>query len=839
MKVSLNWIKEYTKIDLSVAEVVDRIGRQLGAAEEVIDLGDIYKDAVIVRVISSQQIPETHLKLCLIDDNSRVSKVDRDKSGYIQVVCGADNVREGFLGVWLPPGAVVPSSRVIEPLILDAREIRGHVSNGMLASPHELAITSDHAGIIEIDPVDAKAGEYFADVYKLNDHIVDIENKMFTHRPDCFGELGVAREVAGICHLQFNSPDWYLKPLDIKTSSKVKVEIDNRLPKLVPRFMAVAISGIDGGQSSPLWLQTYLSRVGIRPINLIVDVSNYMMMLTGQPLHAYDLDKLLKLDDSTTAKLVVRYPNEGENLTLLDGKEISPGPKDIVITSKDKIIGLAGIKGGKETEVSEKTKNILLECANFDMYAVRKTGMNLGQFSDAFTRFTKGQSPLQNDRVLAKTADMICQLSDGEISSPIIDDDHTDLIDRPHKDVKVNVDFINSRLGLKLSPNDIKQLLENVEFEVDTNENSLTIKVPFWRQDIELAEDIVEEVGRLYGYHKLPLHLPKRSIEPAKTDRAWSVKSKIRQILSSGGANELLTYSFIHEKLITTAGQDNKSAFKIANALSPDLQYYRLSLLPSLLDRVHQNIKAGTKEFSIFEINPVHIKGAEDKKDPNLPKEFPHLGLVFASEDKLAKSNYTGAPYYQTLMYLDYLMAKLSINYSVQVFSKKDIRGSMDELAKTFEPKRSALISIKDNIVGLIGEPKADIKKGLKLPDYVSMFELDLTLIINSLNKSNYKELSHYPRLEQDICLRVEKDISYGKVYGLAYSVIEKSVGENGYFNLTPVDIYINPKDNTHKQITLRLSISSYQKTMTDSEVVNILKDVGNEADKQIKASVV
>ena len=173
---------------------------------------------------------------------------------------------------------------------------------------------------------------------------MDIENKMFTHRPDCFGELGVAREIAGICHLQFTSPDWYVSPLNIKTSDKVKVEIDNQLPKLVPRFMAVAITGIDGGQSSPLWLQTYLSRVDIRPISLIVDTANYMMMLTGQPLHAYDLDKLLKLDDSSTAKLIVRYPKEGEKLMLLDGKEISPGPKDIVIASKDKIIGLGGHK---------------------------------------------------------------------------------------------------------------------------------------------------------------------------------------------------------------------------------------------------------------------------------------------------------------------------------------------------------------------------------------------------------------------------------------------------------------------------------------------------------------
>jgi phenylalanyl-tRNA synthetase beta chain len=839
MKVSLNWVKEYTKLDLSVAEVVDRIGKQLGAIEAITDLGDIYRHAIIVRVISCQNIPGTHLKLCRIDDNKRVVKVDRDKSGYVQVVCGADNVREGFVGVWLPLETIVPSSLNSEPLTLEAREIRGHISNGMLASAHELALSSDHSGILEINPVDAKPGEYFADVYKLDDHIIDIENKMFTHRPDCFGELGVAREIAGICHVQFTSPDWYLKPLDIKVSSEIKVEIDNQVPKLVRRFMAVAISGLDGGQSSPLWLQTYLSRVGVRPINIIVDIANYMMMLTGQPLHAYDLDKLLKLDDSSTAKLVVRHPKEREKLTLLDGKEICPGPKDIVIASRDKLIGLAGIKGGKETEVSEGTKNILLECANFDMYAVRRTGMSLGQFSDAFTRFTKGQSPLQNDRVLAKTADMICQLANGKVSSQIIDDNPAGLSDSERPDVKVSVEFINSRLGLKLGANDIKQLLTNVEFEVDVHDDRLHIKAPFWRQDIEIAEDIVEEVGRLYGYSKLPLQLPKRDIGPAKINRPGLVKSKIRQILASGGANELLTYSFIHQKLIATSGQNKDSAFRIANALSPDLQYYRLSLLPSLLDKVHQNIKAGAKEFSIFEINPVHVKGNEDTEDSNLPKEFPRLSLVFAAEDKLAKSKYTGAPYYQALNYLDYLMDKLSVVYSVQEFDEKEIPKNMIELAKTFEPKRSALISIKDNIVGLVGEPKLGVKKGLKLPDYVSMFELDLTLVINSLPKSTYQELSHYPKVEQDICLRVKEDISYRQVYNQAHSVIQENVGNSGYFSLMPIDIYVSPKDESHKQITLRLSVSSYQKTMTDSEVSSILKDVSDKAAEKLEASVV
>jgi phenylalanyl-tRNA synthetase beta chain len=316
MKVSRNWIQQYLDFDLpSNDELVKKIGAQLGAVEEVRDLSEQYKGIVIAKVVSCKPHPNADkLKLCLIDDGNTVASVERNTDGYVQVVCGAPNAAEGLFVAWLPPGATVPSTaHDQEPFRLEAREIRGEKSNGMLASAKELAIGDSHDGILILDvqytseskkpatdvsfsealtnyitTPNIKPGDDFAKTYKLDDTIIEIENKMFTHRPDCFGMLGVAREIAGILGHEFRSPDIYRKPKTVPGEDTSKsLIIHNELPELVPRFVAQVFDNVRIGPS-PVWMQTMLSRVGIRPISNIVDITNYFMVLTGQPLHAYD-----------------------------------------------------------------------------------------------------------------------------------------------------------------------------------------------------------------------------------------------------------------------------------------------------------------------------------------------------------------------------------------------------------------------------------------------------------------------------------------------------------------------------------------------------------------------
>ncbi|HYH36023.1 MAG TPA: phenylalanine--tRNA ligase subunit beta, partial [Candidatus Saccharimonadales bacterium] len=453
MKVSLNAVKRFTDVNLQIDELARLIGARLGAVEEVVNLGAKYKDVAIVKVVSYMKHPNADkLSLCKIDDGGMTKDVERDKDGLIQVVCGAPNVKEGMLAAWLPPGATVPSTFDKEPFVLETRELRGKMSNGMLASPKELAFGDSHEGLLVIDT--GKPGDSFAKTYGLDDHIIDIENKMFTHRPDCFGQLGVAREIAGIQHESFKSPEWYLDAPELKPEAQdakngLGLELSIKSPDIIDRFITVVVSDVEV-KPSPLWLQAYLVRLGVKPINNIVDITNYLMMETAQPLHAYDYDKLEK------PVLGARPAKQGESLKLLGGKIIKLETGDIVITNGDRPIGLGGIIGGAETEVDGKTKNIVLECATFDMNTIRRTAMKHGLFTDATTRFTKGQSPAQKDSIVRKAIELIHELSGGKQSANVIHVQSHNAA-RNRKPLRVSAKFINERLGLKLRAAEIQR----------------------------------------------------------------------------------------------------------------------------------------------------------------------------------------------------------------------------------------------------------------------------------------------------------------------------------------------------------------------------------------------
>lgn len=833
MKVSVNWIREINKkyqcsadpMPKGIDALVEKIGAQLGAVEEVIDLGEKYEGIVVAKVIKCDKHPNADkLSLCLIDDGGVVKKVKRDNKGLVEVVCGAPNVTAGQLVVWIPPGVTVPSTYDKEPFVLEAREIRGKVSNGMIASIKELDLGDNHEGILVIDQP-AKPGQPFVEVYQLDDYIIDIENKMFTHRPDLFGMLGIAREVAGIQNQVFKSPSWYKQKVEVSKprGNGLKLSVKNSLPKLVPRFCAVVIRDI-AVAPSPLWLQTYLSRVGIRPINNIVDLTNFLMYETSQPLHAYDYDKL------AGGSIETRLAKAAEELAVLGGKKIKLSKEDIVIASGGKAIGLGGVMGGVSTEVGESTKNIVIEVANFDMNSIRRTAMAHGLFTDAATRFTKNQSPRQNLAVMAKAMADIMSLAGGRQTSPIIDDKH---LKQGEQKIEVSVDFINARLGEQLTSMQIKKLLENVEFKVETSGETLKIEAPFWRTDIEIPEDIVEEVGRLYGYDHLPLKLPSRDLTPAELNQPVAFKQRIREILSAAGANEVLTYSFVHGSLIAKTGQDINKAFHIKNALSPDLQHYRLSLTPSLLEKVHPNIKAGFDAFSLFEIGRAHVRGVLDQE--RLPAELDRLALVIA--DKRANQS-RGAPFYQAKHYALYLADRLGIGEFISVpLPEADLTADWYQAAMAYEPARSAAVFSGRIFLGLVGEPSAGLKSNLKLPAYTAQAELDLAALAQAGFGAVYEPLNRYPSLEQDITLKVSAKYSYAQVLDFVSNVLDKASQPAGYQgSVGPLDIFQKPGDKNLKNVTLRIVMSHPERTLITGEVNKLLDKIAVEAKIRLNA---
>lgn len=840
MKVSINLAQKYTSADLKSIpheELLKRIGAQLGAVEDVEDWSAKYDGAVIVRVVSCEKHPDAdRLNICRIDDGGKNQNVERGDDGLVQVVCGAPNVKSDMYAVWLAPGVIVPSSRDHEPFVLEARELRGVVSNGMLASASELGISDDHSGILEVLAEDAlkyqissikysqlEPGMALTELYGLDDFVIDCENKMFTHRPDCFGNMGVAREIAGIFGLKYENQDWYWKfPEFMDTDETLSITSKNEVQELVPRFVVVSMSDITV-KPSPIWLQAQLTRVGIKSINNVVDVTNYVMHLTGQPLHAFDYDKIKARSENPG--IFPRLSQKGEKLTLLGGKEIELTGEEVVISTDKQAVALAGIMGGLDTEVDENTKNILIECATFDMYSVRRSSMRHGLFTDAVTRFNKGQSPLQNDRVIWFAMEKMAELAGAKQASNVADI-RSDSIETAYQncslshELKIDPEFVSVRLGREFTADDIAELLRRVNFAcVSTDDGKLEVTAPFWRTDIEIQEDIVEEVGRLYGYDSLPVGLPKRLSKPTQRNGLSDFKSELRQLLKERGGNEVLTYSFVHGDLLAKTGIDAEStSYHIRNAISPDLQYYRPSLLPSLLAKIHPNIKAqagsADNQFALFEIGRTHLKSVTGD---DLPKQFHKLALVVSADDKTAGANQSGSSFYLAKKYLESIgLGRFDYNANFEA----TISSSM--LAE----RRRAQVTLNNQAIGEIGEISQSTKKQLKLPNFTAGFEIDIELLRDASANFGYKPLPPLPGTWQDYTVSAPVNKLWSEVYEEIDSSLESARSEGYRIDIKPMTIF-EPEGANNRKISFRISMSHPDKTITADEsnrIINLLK---------------
>lgn len=827
MIISVNWLKKFVDIDIPVEELATLIGERLVEIESIEDLSEKYRDVLVVKVIEVTDVEGSdHLHLTKVDDGGKLQDIERDASGYIQVVCGAPNVTVGMLAAWLPPKSIVPETfGQTEPFVLGTRELKGYKSNGMLASAKELDLYDEHDGILEIDK-DAAPGTSFAELYELNDHLLDIENKSLTHRPDAFGIIGFAREVAGIQGKKFETPTWLtdLEPTFTNDNSieMPKITIDD--PELSDRFQAIVLTDVNEGAKSPIEIQTYLSRSGIRPISAVVDVTNYMMLLAGRPLHAFDYDKLLSVNDGKI-DIHVRAAKPGEKLKLLNGTVLELHPEDIVVANGETAVSLAGAMGGYDTEIDGTTKRILLEAATFNLYRLRNVQMRHGIFSEAITRLTKGLPGALGAPVLAESVKMMSQLAGAKVASLPGDDypgKHDPIV------VEVSEKQINDTLGTQFAAEDIKDLLENVEFKVAIKDLNAKVTVPYWRNDIHIPEDVIEEVGRLLGFDSINLTLPARDFTAVRPDEFDELRSRVRNTLVRGGANEVLTYSFVHGDMMKKAGQDPEQAYRLVNSISPELQYFRQSITPSLLTHVHPNIKAGFDHFALFEINKFHTKLA-GMTDEKVPKELDGLGFVVASSKKKA-----GAAYYEAKTYLEYLQIELGLDL---VFEPLEEDASYP-VTDPYEPKRSARIWDKETRerIGVIGEFKKSVQKAFKLPEHTAGFELSLRGLqkITRLTRP-YIPLSKYPGTERDICFQVSRDTTFQQVIDTAAESLKKLELLSG---IEPLDIY-QPETGETKNITIRIKLASYEKTLTGDEVSEVMNALIEHVTKALDATVI
>lgn len=705
MKISLNWLKKYVDVKIPDEELIRLIGARLVEVEGVIDETHKYDKIYVARVETAEKIPDTHLTLCQINVGT---------PELVQVVCGAPNVRAGMLAAWIAPGAIVPASvHEDAPFKIGKRKMLGkYDSNGMLAGADELDFSDDHSGIVELDPAVAKPGDLLSEVFGLSDLILEIENKSLTHRPDCFGLLGFAREVHGILggDEPFETPEM-LEKIDLEISEKAGLSVEIQDAEICARYTAVVLE--KHGEMKRKYLtftDTILAKSGMRPIDPIVDATNYLMLLTGQPLHAFDYDKFVAVSGGDEPKIVVRLARAGEKLTLLDDKEIELNENDIVICSGEVPVALAGAMGGKSTEISETTRKIILESATFSLYHLRKTQMAHGIFTEAITRFTKGQPPYQTLMVADEFAKLV---SDGFKVTEVVDA-------YPMREkvlpITITTEEINGLLGTDYEKDLIAATLASVGFEIGEVEGRFEIKAPEWRTDIHIKEDIIEEVGRILGYDNITPTLPRHG--SAMRNKMWNLKARTREIMSSFGANEVLTYSFVSEKLLEKAGLDAKNSYKIVNSISPELQEVRQSIVPSLLEKAYVNQKIPYDQFALFEVNKVYRKDLGLDAE-GVPVEKMQMGFV------LAERKGVGTAYYKARKFADEFLKGLGITAEFVPMKKSD-----DAVAAPFEPKRSAEILVEGVSIGVAGEFKNSVRRNFKLAEYLAGFELDFEAVL-------------------------------------------------------------------------------------------------------------
>lgn len=824
MIVSVNWLKKFVKINLEIDELVAQIGAKLVEVEGVVDLGQQYRDVLIVKVVKCDKHPDSnHLSVAYIDDGGVTGDAWRGPDGLIQVVCGAPNIRAGLTVAWLPPESIVPeTAQDTEPFRLAVRKLRGVDSHGMIASPRELGLWDEHEGILEITDQFA-AGTSFAEAYELNDYLLEIENKSLTHRPDCFGVVGFAREVAGILGQQFQSPNWFTNNIKFKNqASEIEVAIADS--KLSTKFQAVLMPNVREVAGLTFLQKTYLARVGVRPIEPVVDISNWVMLEAGQPTHAYDYDKLLKIANEQGLEqicLTVRAGRQGEALKLLDGKQLELSADDVVIAVGHRPVALAGVMGGFETKIDQSTERLVLESASFNLYKMRSAQMRHGILSEALTRFTKGQPTALTDIAVGRN---LALLTGVEMAPKLFAVATAEMKASSRTEVALNYQLINSYLGTDFNANILKTMLENVELEVKIKGDDLVVQVPWWRTDVGRRVEVIEEIGRLNGYDNLEFSLPRRAIKANLPTDFDSLRQRLRQILASGGLNEALTYNFVPEKLITKANQQPDNSYRLINSISPELERYRQAIVPNLLDKVYPNIRAGFERFGLFELGKIHWK-SHGLEDDGVPFEMHSLGLVVADK----KASQTG--FYLAKKYAEVIAQKLHLEFDYRPLTTDMPTRSV------FEPKRSAEIWCGQQLLGFVGEFTKSVKANFKLPAMAAGLELDIEALEAVLSQARITlpRLKSLPSVSRDLCLEVAREVDYQTIIKalLAATIKFQAIS----FELEPVDFY--KKDDATKRITVRLTLTPSDKTLVSKQVDAIVNQLTKALAAKVKFKII
>jgi len=767
LKLSTNFVKDYIDIDVdskTLAEDMTRVGNEYDSVEKLINATKL----TIGEVIECKEHPDSdHLHVCKVNVGSEV----------LDIVCGAPNVREGLKVIVALVGAELPEITIKQGMI------RGAVSNGMLCSMAELGLESkflkeeDKIGIHEL-PQDAPVGEDPIKYLKLDDTVIDFE--LTANRGDLLSILGMAHEIGAIYDKKVKEIDlqYTTQEQNVENCFAVEVDTDNCTLFLAKKVENVII------KESPDFIKNRLMASGIRPINNVVDISNYVMLEVGQPLHFYDADKLGN-------KILVRMAENEEKLTTLDGEERILTENDIVITDGKKSIGLAGVMGGLDTEVEQDTKNVIIEAAIFNPVKVRMTSNKILR-SEASNRFEKGLDPNRTYMAIERACHLLEKYADAKVLSGMCVYDKTD---KSEKTIEVGFKNINDVLGTNISNEDILDVFRKLGFKFTSDDKKAIVTVPTRRLDISIKEDLIEEVSRIYGVDNIKGTLPKVETKPGSIDKTYR---QIRDKMIALGLNETLTYVLINDKEAHKYTLDEFEEIKLLDPITEDRNTLRYTMIPSMVKTYEYNKARDIKDVAIFEIG----KGFYKKQD------------VYGEDTKLC-SLMTGNYYLglgqekQFDFYIVKGIAEEILNYLGYENRYSFVR--KDEMPNEFHPGQTAYISVNNDIVGVIARLHPNVAKA---PVYVLEINLE-KLLQKRTGKMKFKEISKFPSIKKDIAFVVDNSTTSLEIE----TNIKKAAGSN-LESVKPFDLYMGENlGENKKSIAYSLIFSDSKKTLTEEEI--------------------
>ncbi|MEL4483371.1 phenylalanine--tRNA ligase subunit beta [Shewanella algae] len=793
MKFSESWLREWVNPAISRDELTHQITMAGLEVDDVIAVAGDFSGVVVGEVVECGQHPDA--------DKLRVTKVNVGGEELLDIVCGAPNCRQGLKVAVAVVGAVLPGDFKIKKA-----KLRGQPSHGMLCSYGELGIEIESDGIIEL-PLDAPIGTDIREYLQLNDVIIDVD--LTANRADCLGMVGLAREVGVLNRLNVTEPSWEAA----NVSSERRVEIDVANPEACPRYLGRVVSNVNVKAQTPDWMVEKLRRSGIRSIDSIVDITNYVLVEFGQPMHAFDLDKI-------DGGIKVRLGNGEEKLTLLDGNEIIVPADTLVIADNSQALALAGVFGGEASGVSEQTRDIMLECAFFAPLAIMGKARRLGLHTDSSHRFERGVDPELQHKAMDRATRLVLDICGGE-AGPVVEAKSEAHLPKA-ADIKLRRSKLDKLLGHQIGDADVEEILTRLGFQVEKQGSDWQVKTATYRFDMAIEEDLIEEVARIYGYNNIPNTAPLAHLSMTDHKESDLKLSRVRAMLVARGFQEAVTYSFVDPKLQKLVHPDSE-AMVLPNPISSEMSAMRLSMFTGLLNAVGYNQARQQTRVRLFETG---LRFIPDAQAESSVRQQAMLGAVIAGP----QSDEHWSMESKTVDFFDLkgdLEAIIGLTVSEAEFSFKGAQHP------AMHPGQCAEILRNDRVIGYIGAVHPSLEKPFGLNGKTIVFELELDALLQA-KLPQAQAVSKFPANRRDIAIVVDEEVAAGDVMTLI-----RKVGENQLVGLNLFDVYRGKGvEQGKKSLAIALTLQDNTRTLEEKEIAEMVDTVVSALKSEFNASL-